>query len=223
LSLLSFRRFTRSAIACASLIWLSACAASITPTSTFDPATAQTGLVMIGQILDTPPNRNVLGMNMCPAFNSRWRVFDSASRWKLVEMEPVPCSDQSDNPRVVYRLRELDPGGYALASGHTKGPLGEQITNFPIGATFASSRTPKFRIGKGEILYVGTIVYSGVSYVSGTPTGIKEVKYDLETAREVLKMYPGIKGELRLSRFEPIPPGPGIPTPPPETPASGQR
>jgi hypothetical protein len=189
-------------------------------TATFDPKTSEFAIAVIGESYD---GERFGLFQLCPSLRSYWTVFVNPERKtteKSFYLESAACAWQT--PPVQYSVVELTPGLYGLSSiTHDMKPLsnGRQTTSLLSGtSTFGSANTLKFAISKGELLYFGDIVW-GAYY----PAKVKEHKYNLDAARAALKSYPGIQGELKAARFQPLPrtAAPAGPIPPPETPSEG--
>jgi hypothetical protein len=187
---------------------------------THDPEVA---LVMIGERYEGPKLAGIFSKDNCPPLRSRWVAFGSAEKLKTMSNFESPWIGCAATGYNVYRVT---PGLYGLGSTVHMALDGRNFGTtvfLPPNTLFSRAQTLKFTAAKGQITYLGTIVWG--SYF---PSNVKELKFDIAGATEALKSYPGIKGDLKFARFEALsrlpagtPGGPGIPTPPPETPDSG--
>jgi hypothetical protein len=107
-----------------------------------------------------------------------------------------------------YKVHVVKPGDYAMHEMQTN--TGEGYTSVRNFTTFGkrgdpliSNGAPIFSVAAGEIIYVGdfTVDNTDVRVASGIKFAI-----DLDAAREVLKTYPNIKGDLQTRVLRGLPP-----------------
>lgn len=165
-------------------------AACTTPMSTSETVgeTEDVGVVIIGQAADG--SGYVPLFNTCVKLSTFWVRTGAAKGESDVWLNKIGCPQDKANP-VAYSLLKLKPGEYRLSHGAMQ-------VGYATSTTRYAANPPKFTIAKGEVVYLGNLVFKGAF-----PNELVDMRRDDEKALATLKQYPGVKQEMvvRLFRY----------------------
>jgi hypothetical protein len=146
------------------------------------------GVAVIGQSVEAGGRGGFL--SKCPSIQSYW-----ARLGKVEAGEPpgflavfASCPERAEDP-VAYNVMKIRPGTYILKTVTEKQAYEKDIGEFNTGSV------PKFTIAKGEVIYLGDLVFT-----ARHPHNLVTVNRDDATAQTTLDKY-GVNRPLVFRPF----------------------
>lgn len=188
-----------------------------------DP-TSENAIVVMGiRTEDGNPNQDsLLGVNA--RLSTRWRRIDLETGEFMYDQQFIhdraafksdrfmcyghPACNHSDYTQIQYNLVKIRPGHYLLQSLSKDGvrttlmvPIERSLIyeNSP-GGLYEKNLIPGFEIRSGEIVYIGNYILNAL----GEFPELLRIESTPEEARQNLRLYPGVSGEMvvRIPEFE---------------------
>lgn len=201
---------------------LSACAAGMSadPSTQFGPA-SEKAIVLLGTSVTTDQGESRAGRSL----STYWQEYDlSTERLRpqggsfLTKVHKGVFSD-SDYRRPTVTVLEVDPGDYALIGAgfphlmtlYVRSIDGSRRVNarayvvdprkyIDPQAAVDSRKNALFSVAAGQIVYIGHFEFVKLRYLDN----LVSINYsqDVAAARQTLKDFPGIKGEMLILNLE---------------------